>query len=396
MISTSSKFSVRRHLEARNGNVRVVIEEMRRLLNKKDDDPKQIKCEDFSILEIWDACKNSTLEAVDVTQFPILTATLLEKKVLEGYTAAAKIGDQLVTPFNSSLQVSKIPGAFVKGNLRDIEPGMPYEHDADINEKFVQIEGKKRGAILDITWEAVKFDQTGLIMLRAVQFGERAAIDRERRIIYTILDITIGNINYWAWYPSVAGAATRTAIWSVAVAAGPHLQSNIIPNALQDWTDLDAANTLLGLMQDDNGDPILNDPKILLVPVSLDTIARRLISNTVIPANWNSRTTGTAGEANPFANRYNVLSSAILDSRSVRQWWLGDFKKQFLEKVVIPLQILTRPMANTDDEFERDIVAQYKVRHYTQVGAADYRHVVKSLGTYGVCPDDSYCSTWAE
>ncbi len=395
MLTTSSKYSMRRILEARNGNVRVVIEELRRLLNKPDDDPKQIKCEDFSLLEIWDACKNSTLEAVDVTQFPILTATLLEKKIMEGYIAAAKIGDQLVTPFNSTLQTSRVPGAFVKGNLHDIEPGMPYEHDADIEEKFIQIEGKKRGAILDITWEAVKFDQTGLIMRRAVQFGERAAIDRERRIIYTILDITIGNINYWAWFPSVLKVATRTALWSAAVAGGPHPQSNILANALQDWTDLDAAQMQLALMQDDNGEPILNDPKILLVPKSLETISKRLISNTVIPANWNSRTTGTAGEANPFANAYAVLASPILDGQSTRQWFLGDFKKQFLEKIVIPLQVLTRPMANTDDEFERDIVAQYKVRHYTQVGAVDYRFIVKSLGTYGVCPDDSYCSTWA-
>jgi hypothetical protein len=395
-LEVTSRLSVRQLIESRNGDMKRVVRELADGLAKKDDDPNKMKFEDFSIKEMYFACAQSTLESVDVTQFPVLTATLVERKIIEAYREAALIGDQLVTPFPSNLQTSVIPGAFVQGNLRDIQPGMPYEHDGDVAEKFVQITGVKRGSILDVTWEAVKFDQTGLILMTAGRFGQRAAIDREQRIIWTILDVTIGNINYWAWFPSVAGVATRTAIWSLAVAGGPHPQSNLIANALQDWTDLDAAKTLLALMQDDNGDAILNVPKILLVPASLDTIAQRLISNQIVPSNWNNTTLGSGGENNPFHNKFQVLSSALLDGQSTREWFLGDFKRQFVEKVVFPLEVLTRPMSNTDDEFERDIVAQYKVRHWTQVGALDYRFCVKSLGTYGICPSDSYCTTWVD
>lgn len=385
--------NLRRLYESSGESFEVMKERLHDLMDAeqcKAENVKPIKCEDFSLLELYDFC-----ESVDVTQFPTLTGLLLEKKVMEAYEAAALIGDQLVTPMQSSQQISRVPGAFVLGNMHDIEPGMPYEHDGDVEEKWVQIEGKKRGAILDVTWEAVKFDQTGLVLNRAARFGNRAAIDREQRILWTIMDITVAGVNYWAWYPSVAGVITRTALWSAAVAGGAHPQSNLIAHALQNWTDLDAAQLQLALMQDDNGDPILNDPKILLVPKSLDTTAKRLINNSMLPAMRHQAAGDSPNEANPFANRFTVLSSALFDAQSTTEWYLGDFKKQFIEKIVIPLQVLTRPMANTDDEFERDIVAQYKVRHYTQVGAVDYRFCVKSLGTYGVCPSESYCSTWA-
>ena len=344
-----------------------------------------LKPEDWSIKELYDFC-----EAVDVTQFPVLTATLIEKKVMAGYEDAKMILDQLVTPFNSSLQISKIPGAYSEGTLHDIEPGDPYQHDGDVTEKYVQIEGKKRGSILDVTMEAIKFDQTGLILMRADKFGRHASIDREKRGLYTILDITTGGVNYYAWYPS----GTRTALYAGATAGGAHAQSNLIAHALQNWTDIDAGYSQLGLMQDDNGDPIFNTAKILLVPLGKETTAKRLISNTLMPA---SRSTGdSALEANPWANRFTVLSSPLLDAISATQWYMGDFKKQFVEKIVMPLEVLTRKDNKNDPAWERDIVAQYKIRHYTQVGALDYRHVIKSLGTYGVCPEHSYCSSWDE
>lgn len=354
----------------------------------KEDKQKLLLTEDASIQEIYRFC-----EAVDVTQFTILTKTLIEKQVMDAFNAFPKIGDQLVTPFQSNLELSRIPGADLKSFMRDIEPGMPYHHDADIEEKWVTIEGKKRGDILDITDEAIRFDQTGLIMRRASQFGERAAIDREKKILYNIQDATVGNVNYYSYRPS----GVRVALYSGAV-ANTHPYSNLHDHRLQHWTDLDAAKTMFSTMRDAAGEPIFVIPQILLVPMAQETMAERLIKNAMMPASrlGIDRPGDSPNEANPFANKYKILSSPYLDVVSTAYWYLGDFKKQFVEKVVYPIQVLTRTDSKNDYAWERDIKAQYKVRYYSEPGAVDYKYVVKSRGTYGLCPDESYCSSWDE
>ncbi len=354
----------------------------------KEDKKPLLLAEDASITEIFRFC-----EAVDVTQFTIITATLIEKRVMDAFNAFPKIGDQLVTPFNSKLELSRIPGADLKSNMRDVEPGMPYHHDADIEEKYVTIEGKKRGDILDITEEAIMFDQTGLVMREASMFGERAAIDREKKIMYNVQDVTVNNVNYFSYRPS----GTRVALYQGTVLV-THPYSNLIDHRLQHWTDLDHAKTQFTTMRDAQGEPIFVQPKILLVPLALETVAERLIRNALLPA----ARIGTAVpgdspmEANPFADKYTVLASPYVDIVSTSAWYLGDFKKQFLEKVVYPIQVLTRRDTKNDYAWERDIVAQYKIRYYTEPGAVDYKYVVKSRGTYGTCPDESYCSSWDE
>lgn len=365
-----------------------------RLMRRMDEETAKkenfsvLLCEDASIQEIHRFC-----EAVDITQFPIIARTLVEKKVMEAFNAFPKIGDQLVTPLPSKHELSRIPGADVKSNMRDIEPGMPYHHDADIEEKYVTIEGKKRGDILDITEEAILFDQTGLVLREAARFGEQAAIDREKKIMYTIQDATVNNVNYYAFFPS----GTRVALYSGTVVV-THPYSNLIDHALQHWTDLDHAKTQFTTFRDVNLEPIWVQPKILLVPLALETVAERLIKNTLLPAARVGQTVvgDSPMEANPFANKYTVLASPYMDIVSTTNWYLGDFKRQFLEKIIYPIQVLTRKDQKNDYAWERDIVAQYKIRYYTHPGAVDYKYVVKSRGTYGTCPTESYCSSWDE
>jgi hypothetical protein len=326
-----------------------------------DGKPPEMKPEDFSIADIY--------ESVGPSTFPIVTGTLISKKVMDAYELESKNLARLTTPFNSNLEIDKIPGMYHDGELQTIKPGGPYPHTGDIKEKYVTVAGEKRGEILDITEESRKFDQTGLIMMRAAQYGERAAQDEEKRGMLTIQDVAYQGVNYYAWYPS----GTRVAIYSTSTTA-PHSQSNQVTNALADHTDLDAANKLLRLMKSDNGkDPINVMAKQMLVPVALEVTGKRLIMNEVLVG-------GTNNEKNPFANAVEVIASPWLDVNSSITWYWGDFKKQFVKKIVFPLQVMVKDMSNNQDGFERDIIASYKVRHYTQVAATDFRFVVKSTG----------------
>jgi hypothetical protein len=318
--------------------------------------------EDFSLRELH--------EAVDVSTFSIITGSLVSTKVMEAYTAAAKIGDRLVSSFNSGQLIDKVPGVHTTGLLDDITSGGNYPHSGGAAETYVTITGNKRGAILDVDEDAVKFDQTGLILRRASEFGTAAGVDREKRILYTIQDATVGGKNYYAWYPS----GSRTVLYSTSTTA-PHNNSNLVTNKLVDFTDLEAADLALGSMKDDNDESIDIVAKILLVPRALKVTGLRLINNTVMPGGGNN-------EANPFNGAVEVIASGLLNDVSTVCWYWGDFQRQYAEKVVYPIQVLSRTMSdNNSDAWERDVIASYKVRHYTQVGAVDHRCVVKSNGT---------------
>ena len=110
------------------------------------------------------------------------------------------------------------------------------------------------------------------------------------------------------------------------------------------------------------------------LPVTLEITAIRIINNEVLAG-------GTNNERNPMANKFKILSHPLLDDQSTTAWYLGDFKKNFREKVIIPPQVLTRRMGdNNEDAWRKDIVASVKVRYDSQVGAVDYRYVGKSTG----------------
>ena len=350
-------------IKAKGQNLRDLFESMGaekflgRINALMEGDKPALRPEDFSVRELH--------EAVDVSTFSTVTGNLISRKVMEAFNAAKGVGDMLVDSFESTQQIDRVAGIAAVGELDDINPGGEYPHSGEMEERYVTITGKKRGAILDITEEGIMFDQTGLILRTATQFGRKAAMDREKRILYTIQDATVNGKNYYAWYPS----GSRTALYSTSTTA-PHRCSNQITNKLEDFTDLDAAKVLLGKMTDEGGENISVTPKIILVPVALGTTARRLINNTVLPGGGNN-------EANPFNGAVQVVESAHLDTVSAAIWYFGDFQMQYAEKVVIPIQV--KQITSRDSE-ERDIVASYKVRHYTQVGAVDHRFVVKSTG----------------
>ncbi len=369
-----NRHNIRRFIENKcGGKIDIAAKKIEEQLNLKETDKDYLSVDDFSLREIAEGCGIDTSgsectfsEATTASQFSILVGILLSKVVMRAYEAAAKVGDKLVTPFPSRLEIDTIPGAYLVGDMEDIPEGGPYPHLADVKEQNVPIGHGKRGLILDITDEAVRFDRTGLVMREAGQMGEIMALDRETEILNKVQDIT----GFKAWNPS----GTNADLYQNAQGDAIHDLDNLTTDALTNYQDVQALWTLLRLMQNDNGKYINVVPKILLVPVALQIVATRIIKNEVLPGAANI-------EKNPFANAFEIVSSPLLDAQSSVFWYLGDFKKQFLEKVVIPLEVRRRNMSdNNDDGWNNDILAQFKIRRDQKVGATDYRFVGKSTG----------------
>lgn len=373
-----NRHAIRRLFEATSSSDKIgmatqVKEYLHKRLSLPDKDKDKLRPEQFSFKVIAESLGIDTtpgrelvLEDVTATQFSIIVGELISSKIMDAYNAAKRIGDMLVTPFPSSLEIDKIPGGWLNAMFENVGELQQYPQTADITDTWVQIGHQKRGIILNITAEAVQFDRTGIVLREAAKVGEEMARDREERILNAVVDNT--------GYKSFHYKATETDIYGNA-GGTYHDYDNLVVDVMADYTDILALYLLLSLMKDERGKPCQVDPKILLVPKTLEITANRIIVNDVLPG-------GTNNERNPFANRFQILSSAILDAISTTAWFLGDFKKNFAEKVVIPPQVMTRRFGdNNEGAWTRDIVASYKARYDSKVGAVDYRYVGKSAGT---------------
>lgn len=329
---------------------------VKRLNERFDDEKSDLTVDDISIKVLH--------EAVSSKQFPIIMGSLLSRVMIEAYKNRALVGDMLTTKFKSNIAEEKIPGMTIKSKLRNIKELEKYPHTGDIAEKYVTISHEKYGEILDISEEAIKFDRTGLILMAARDYADGLAELREELILNAIQDLS----GYYPWYPS----GTRATMYSTGT-TDPHFCSNQITNKLADFTDLDAAKVLFAKVENDEGKVISVIPKILLVPIALDTMAKRLVGNSVMVGAANA-------EFNPFKNAYTVISSPYLDTNSAIIWYVGDFKKQFLWKEITPFQVLTRTDKNNEGAWTQDIAASFKIRFDGACGARDFRYVIKSTG----------------
>lgn len=330
----------------------------------------------FSLREAYVACTGDfprmghvKESAINSSAFSIITSAALSAKVIEGYDAVqGLIGDMLVTPFNSTLIADLFPGFDSVSGIADVAEAAKYP-DVTIGEKAVgDTTFSKRGAMVQITEEAILFDQTGQLLLRANAIGREIRLDREKAIVKGVLDQT----NFRCYYPVVGGSPTQTTLFDT--------DQTVASNALVDYTDIEkAALQFLTCAVDSNSNPILDAavaPYVVLVPKALEWTARNIANGTQIRVDTNSGALTTLGP-NPVS--VEVMTSPILDGISTSTWYMagnGGFKRQFIEKIHMPLQVVPVPAAEIN-AVSNDIVGGVRARYKSKVFALDNKFVVK-------------------
>lgn len=383
-------------------------ETLQRLLDQGD-----LKPADFSLRQLWEACVGPThltlpsyaarqrVYVTDVEQlgspmheadlgtnlFQTVTGAVIARHVIEAYQQTdGLIGDRLVTVESSSVRNERIAGFTALQGPKEVAEGMPYE-EASFGDKYVTTVEAKKGRLLSITEEAVHFDQTGELLRRASAIGEATRLEREKTIVRGVLD---ADFNAGAGTGVYRPAGTLEALYPVDgsnrnyIGAGNVTSGGVFAAAvaLEDWQQLGLVHRYHATqVRDDRhgpdaGDPLVWMPRILLVPKKLELTARQIVAATTV------RRIGTDGEwefRNPFGGSYEVLSSPFVDQVSEDDWYLGDFRRQFLWKEIWPVQVF-RQSRDSDADFERDIIARFKVRYYGGINALDERQVVKVDG----------------
>jgi hypothetical protein len=362
----------------------------------------QLKPNDFSIRKLWEQfvpdgrelleeycnpehpsevslSRLMESDAVKASNFVNITGQIVYTEVLNQYTLAANVFSPMIpviqTPFNGE----KIAGIGGLGdNAQEVAEGAEYP-SFGVNEDWIDTpEVRKRGFRVEVTKEALFFDRTGQLITQCGDLGTYMGINREKRAIDCIIDENTTAHRY--------NRKGRGAVATYGDNSGNHDWDNLqASNALQDWTDIDLAQQLLNSILDPNtGEPIALSmtSRMLIVTDSLAMTARYIMNATeterVVPGYQTSGNVVHTRAGNPVAGMATVASSVQLAARMATDssWFLGDPSKAFRCMQNFPLTVVQAP-ANSELEFSRDIVMQYKASEKNSYTTYDPRYMVK-------------------
>jgi hypothetical protein len=306
--------------------------------------------------------------------FSRISGQLIHSAVLEAFRSEAFVFTPLFKTIPTQFNGERIAGISRLGDEAEVVgEGRPYPQ-AGVAEDYIETPATtKRGLIVGLTREAVFFDRTGVLVQRTAEVGHYLGVNKEKRIIDCLLDENTTAHRY-RWKGTVHGTYQPSAPW-VNVTTG---------NALADWNSLDKAEqTMAALVDPYTNEPILTDPRHLVVSRNLLYTARRIVNATEIRVTTpgfatQGSPTETAG-VNPVTG-YQVLTSNLLSSRIANrgQWYIGDLTKAFAYMENWPLSVVQAP-ANSEVEFTQDVVLRWKASERGAAATLEPRYMQKNV-----------------
>lgn len=332
------------------------------------------KPEDFSIQKIWDhavpdgrsmrqllEAKNTSIlheSAVNTALFSNITNRLLSQKMLEPL-APANMPFSSIIPVQPTklLRGERIAGVADLGDVGQAIGEQQVYPTAGTSEDYIDTPvTTKRGIVVQVTKEAIIADMTGQLLMRARKVGESLAIAKEKRAIDCIIDEN-RTVHRYKWKgTSYATYQTSTPYDNVTAS-----------NALEDWTDIDAANQTFNAMVDPNtGEPIMVVPTHLICAQQLEWTAKRILdpASALSIAIGGFPTSGSNPSQTAFSNpvkSVQLLTSPLVASRLATDttWFYGAPGQAFLYMEVWPITVVEAP-TSAHEEFHQDIVSQFK------------------------------------
>ncbi len=192
---------------------------------------------------------------------------LLEAAVLETYDQPEFIIDDLIPTMPTNTTTTALLGLGRLGDAaRKREPGQPHDFAQFTERKVITPETENDGLAGAVTYEAVKFDQTGMVLQQMNAIGNEMGLRKELdgfRVIYGYTNPYNYNGTSYNTYQT----------------AGTYWTNQFASN-LEDWTDIDLVNSYFSKMTDqEHGLPIVADWDTLLVAPAQHLTAK-MIQNT--------------------------------------------------------------------------------------------------------------------
>ena len=320
-----------------------------------------------------------SIDAVDSTAFSNITGQIVFSELMQGYSQAAFIGDQLVRTIPTKLITETMPGINeVSDNDGEIHEGMPYPQ-VGFGEDWVETpKTTKRGLIIAVTKEAIFFDRTGQILDRARSVGDVLRRRKEKLILRGVL----GLINNFKW---------KGTTYNTYLAAGSWINQKS-GNGIDEsagWRNIDVSEQIFNdMVHPDTGEPITVTPNAILHMPARTQHFRRVFNATELRTQ-NAVAGDVVITANTVTNysllqsrfAYRELIAAGEASGKAADWWLhGDFKRAFAWMENWPVQVVQAP-PNSEAEFRQDIAVQFKASERGAFAVLEPRAVVRNYAT---------------
>ena len=335
--------------------------------------------------------------AVTTADFALIAEQLLFTAVMDAYSRASLVGDQLVSPFQSDKQESEvIPGIAVVADEFDtpIPENKPYPL-VGLQPSTVRLPAsEKRGGILAVSREMVIRDRTGLLHQRADSVGEALGLNKEKRIIDTVIGADASYVRKDEARATYADSAAGTNMGF----------DNLATEILTDFTDIRLLDEQFNAISDpDINEPLDTVPTAIFCSRNLAWQVRSIIRNVkvleqdaIVRAGGAREIIGeNAGNRIPFD--LQIISSEHLVRRLIARtgdggltsgtralanahWFFGNFKKAFVYKEIWAMTSEQAP-ANNEAQFNSDIWFRLKVSENGVPGVREPRVAIRSDGT---------------
>lgn len=307
--------------------------------------------------------------AVSTAAFLNISGQITYGMVLEKYDAPEFVVTKTIPEYAGRVQgLEKVAGITEIGDESgEVGEGQDYPL-AGVGENYIFLhEPPKFGKIVPVTKEAVFYDRTGQLVARCGEVGYNYGRKLEKAAVDCLVDENTSSTNegVMAFKYNWRG----TIIDTYGDNSGNHSWDNLqASNALVDWTDIQAANQLLRLMTDPfTGEPILFTPTHLYVPTGLEWTARQILAQTTImrttPGFATSDNPSQSAAPNPVLSLgLQLVSTPYMEARmgTDTSWYMGNPSQGLVRNVHWPMEVVQAP-SNSEDDFKRDIIMQFKV-----------------------------------
>lgn len=294
-------------------------------------------------------------EASTTNEFPMLLRDGIKSIAFDSYAGVPVTWPEWVMVQQSDKQSEDWAEENAIGELPVVPENTPYpEFKLDLD-RTVNIRNFKRGGIISVTEELIRFNKTNLIKRQAAQLGRSAANTREVTC-YSVLNTTGNYVRNSTTGDNDIGANTAATTWSP--------------------IGLNTALTTLRTMKDRKSGVYLGvNPDTLIVAPRLEMAVKQMLLSPFLnplPVSTSGAVYGT-GTANPFRG---VVNRIIVSPRlgTSYQWALMEAKQAVVLQEVEGLQILQESVGRVEQEgyFMFDNV-RYRARDWYGVGMMNDR-----------------------
>lgn len=318
--------------------------------------------------------------AVNTANFSNIFGQIAYTTTLEAFTDEEFLFSTLIPNEPTKFNGQKIPGMAKIGDEAEVvDEGQPYPI-AGVSEDYIETPAtKKRGLEVDVTREAIFFDNTGLLLTRCAEVGKYLGLNKEKRAIDCLIDENAGAVSMTAGGHRYHWRGTSYASYQTSTP-----WDNVTATAtLVDWTDMDeASQTLAAILDPFTGEPISNTPTDLVVTRQNLWIAQRIVNATeitVVTPGFATTGNPTETKARNPVNRVAIHSTQLLAARMATDttWYLGTVRRYARYMENWPLQVLQSDQ-NSEVGFTRDIVARYRADERGAYSVVEPRVMTKS------------------